>query len=136
MRKSFWSLAISLVTLISVLVPAAGAQHKKRVAVLNFDYATVQTNVSAVFGTNVDVGRGISDLLVQQLVTDGKFSLIERNAIEKIMNEQNFSNAFIMCDPYRVKNKRFRQDVACSSRDHKVIIDTKSLQNPDPENTS
>jgi curli biogenesis system outer membrane secretion channel CsgG len=61
--------------------------------VLNFDYATVQTVVASVFGTNVDVGKGISDLLVQQLVTDGKYSLIERNAIDKILNEQNFANS-------------------------------------------
>jgi curli biogenesis system outer membrane secretion channel CsgG len=80
-------------TLFSLVIPAAAAQQKKRVAVLNFDYATVQTNAQAIFGTNVDVGKGISDLLVQQLVTDGKYSLIERNAIDKILHEQNFANS-------------------------------------------
>jgi curli biogenesis system outer membrane secretion channel CsgG len=93
MRNKLCSVAISMAVLISVLVPSAVAQHKKRVAVLNFDYATVQSTVSSVFGTNVDVGKGISDLLVQQLVTDGKYSLIERNAIDKILNEQNFANS-------------------------------------------
>src|ERR1051326_3469202 len=93
MRNKLFSVSVSMAVLLAVLVPGAVAQKKKRVAVLNFDYATVQTSVSAVFGTNVDVGKGISDLLVQQLVTDGKFSLIERNAIEKIMNEQNFANS-------------------------------------------
>jgi len=39
------------------------------------------------------VGKGISDLLVQQLVTDGKYSVIERNALDKILNEQNFANS-------------------------------------------
>jgi curli biogenesis system outer membrane secretion channel CsgG len=82
-----------VVALLCGWVPAGSAQQKKRVAVLNFDYGTVQTAVSAVFGTNVDVGKGISDLLVQQLVTDGKYSLIERNAIDKILNEQNFANS-------------------------------------------
>jgi len=82
-----------VLVLFSLLVPGAAGQKKKRVAVLNFDYATVQTSVAAVFGTNVDVGKGISDLLVQQLVTDGKYSLIERNAIDKILNEQNFANS-------------------------------------------
>src|SRR5882724_6380684 len=93
MRKQFCCEAIAMLVLCAVLVPAAAAQHKKRVAVLNFDYATVQSTVSSVFGTNVDVGKGISDLLVQQLVTDGKYSLIERNAIDKILNEQNFANS-------------------------------------------
>jgi curli biogenesis system outer membrane secretion channel CsgG len=93
MRKKFGFQAVSMIVLFSVLVPAAVGQQKKRVAVLNFDYATVQTWVAGIFGTNVDVGKGISDLLVQQLVTDGKYSLIERNAIDKILNEQNFANS-------------------------------------------
>lgn len=93
MRLKFWSgVAVALV-FFSSFVPTASAQKKKRVAVLNFEYATVQTQVAAVFGTNVDVGKGISDLLVQQLVTDGKYSLIERNAIDKILNEQDFANS-------------------------------------------
>jgi len=93
MRRRLWLQIILGVVVSSVLVPFAVAQKKKRVAVLNFDYATVQSSVSAMFGTNVDVGKGVSDLLVQQLVTDGKYSLIERNAIDKILNEQNFANS-------------------------------------------
>jgi len=73
--------------------PAAPSGPKKRVAVLNFDYATVMTEVAAVFGTNQDVGKGISDLLVTKLVQDGQYSVIERNAIDKILNEQNFANS-------------------------------------------
>lgn len=76
-----------------MLVSWASAQEKKRVAVLNFDYGTVQSSVSGLFGTNVDVGKGISDLLVQKLVQDGKCSVIERSALDKIINEQNLSNS-------------------------------------------
>jgi curli biogenesis system outer membrane secretion channel CsgG len=93
MRNKFCTQVALMVVLLSFLVPGAAAQHKKRIAVLNFEYGTVQTSVAAVFGTNVDVGKGISDLLVQQLVTDGKYSMIERNAIDKILNEQNFANS-------------------------------------------
>ena len=75
-----------------ILVPAASAQ-KKRVAVLNFEYGTVQSAVAGIFGTNQDIGKGISDMLVQKLVTDGKFSVIERNALDKVLAEQNFSNS-------------------------------------------
>ena len=39
------------------------------------------------------MGKGISDLLVQKLVQDGKYSVIERNALDKILAEQNFSNS-------------------------------------------
>lgn len=67
--------------------------RKKRIAVFDFDYATVQTNSAAVFGTNVDVGKGISDLLVKCLVQDGTYSVIERQQLDKILGEQNFSNS-------------------------------------------
>lgn len=74
-------------------VSAAGAQQKKRVAVFNFDYATVHSTVSSIFGSNVDVGKGIADLLVEDLVKSGTYSVIERKALDKILTEQNFSNS-------------------------------------------
>ncbi|HYL61702.1 MAG TPA: CsgG/HfaB family protein [Candidatus Methylomirabilis sp.] len=72
---------------------AAPAAPKKRVAVMNFDYGTVKTVVASIFGTDQDVGKGITDLMVQKLVQDGKFSVIERAALDKIIAEQNFSNS-------------------------------------------
>ena len=79
--------------LVSMIAPAGWAQSKKRVAVLNFDYATVRSSVAAVFGTDTDVGKGIADLLVTRLVNDGTYSVIERKALDKIIAEQNFSNS-------------------------------------------
>jgi curli biogenesis system outer membrane secretion channel CsgG len=73
--------------------PGQPQGRKKRIAVFDFDYATVQSVSSALFGTNVDVGKGISDLLVKQLVQDGTYSVIERKAMDKILAEQNFSNS-------------------------------------------
>jgi curli biogenesis system outer membrane secretion channel CsgG len=63
------------------------------VAVFDFDYATVHSSVAALFGQDVDVGKGISDLLVTDLVKDGSYSVIERKALDKILKEQNFSNS-------------------------------------------
>ncbi len=79
--------------LVCLLAPWGMAQQKKRVAVINFDYGAVQSSVAAIFGTNQDVGKGISDLLTQKLVQDGKFSVVERNALQKIVQEQNFANS-------------------------------------------
>ena len=79
--------------LIFLLVATPCMAQKKRVAVLNFDYGTVKTNAAAIFGSDQDVGKGISDMLVQKLVTDGKYSVIERNALDKVLGEQNFSNS-------------------------------------------
>ena len=75
----------------SAQAPAAG--RKPRIAILDFEYATVYSNVAAIFGSNVDVGKGVSDLLVNYLVKDGSYSIIERRALDKILAEQNFSNS-------------------------------------------
>jgi len=80
----------------SATVPTPAAPHqgrKKRVAVFDFDYGTVQNWSSAAFGQNVDVGKGISDLTVKYLVQDGTYSVIDRKAMDKILAEQNFSNS-------------------------------------------
>jgi len=84
-----------VIRLFMVLLLAAGVcpAQKKRVAVMNFDYATVQSSVSAIFGTNQDIGKGIADVLVDKLVNDGTYSVIERKALDKIIAEQNFSNS-------------------------------------------
>jgi curli biogenesis system outer membrane secretion channel CsgG len=106
-------IVFSIFMVASFLVPPAGAQtsaaagpaasvatsstpavgRKKRIAIFDFDYATVQSASSAYFGSNVDVGKGISDLLVRDLVKDGTYSVIERKAMAKILAEQNFSNS-------------------------------------------
>jgi len=85
---------LSVIALIvAFTASAAAADARRRVAVLDFDYATVQSYVDQIFGSNVDVGRGIRDLLVEKLVQDGTFSVIERAAIDQVLQEQNFSNS-------------------------------------------
>jgi curli biogenesis system outer membrane secretion channel CsgG len=84
---------LGIIFLMLALGPAGWAQDKKRVAVMNFDYGAVRSSSSAVFGGDVDVGKGIADLLVTRLVNDGKYSVIERKQLDKIISEQNFSNS-------------------------------------------
>jgi curli biogenesis system outer membrane secretion channel CsgG len=84
------SLILSAAILLSL---SAAVAQKKRVAVMNFDYAAVTTSVTQLFGTNQDVGKGIADLLVDKLVSDGVYSVIERKQLDKIIAEQNFSNS-------------------------------------------
>jgi len=84
---------VGVVFLTFALVPSGWAQNKKRVAVLDFDYATVHNYVASIFGSDIDVGKGIADLMVTRLVNDGVYSVIERKALGKILNEQNFSNS-------------------------------------------
>src|SRR5438093_9107822 len=87
--KRFAGLLFVLFALVSV----SHAQQKKRVAVMNFDYATVHSSVMSIWGADNDIGKGIADLLVDKLVEDGRFSVYERKALDKIIAEQNFSNS-------------------------------------------
>jgi curli biogenesis system outer membrane secretion channel CsgG len=83
--------AASAQTPAPAAAPAPAVKH--RVAVMNFDYGTVQSSVSAIFGTDQDIGKGISALLIEKLVKDGQYSVIERAALDKLLAEQNFSNS-------------------------------------------
>src|SRR5262245_39309879 len=86
-------LGLALATAASAQTPTAGAARKKRVAVFDFDYATVHSGVAAIFGKDIDIGKGVTDLLVTYLVKDGTYSVIERKALDKVLAEQNFSNS-------------------------------------------
>src|SRR3954463_798012 len=85
-------IALTSLTLLACCA-LLSAQAKQRVAVLNFDYATVQSGIAAIFGSNQDIGKGIADLMVDKLVQDGTYSVIERKQLDKILAEQNFSNS-------------------------------------------
>lgn len=61
--------------------------EKTRVAVLDFDFSTVN-NPSYVSYFEGEA-RGVSDILVNELVKTGKYSVIERSKIDAILQEQN-----------------------------------------------
>jgi curli biogenesis system outer membrane secretion channel CsgG len=89
-----FSILLAFAAALALLPASAQAPARKpRVAVLDFDYATVQTTSSAIFGTNVDIGKGITDLLITGLVNNGTYSVFERQTLDKLMAEQNFSNS-------------------------------------------
>jgi curli biogenesis system outer membrane secretion channel CsgG len=80
-------------SLLIVFASACFAQQKNRVAVLDFDYSTVQSSTDSLFGSNVDVGKGVADLVVQNLVKSNVYSVVERKMLDKVLAEQNFSNS-------------------------------------------
>lgn len=81
---------LALLAMVSVSLAApADAVAKKRIALMNFDFATVHRWWSGDW----DIGRGIADMLVTKLVKDGTYSIIERKMLDQILAEQNFSNS-------------------------------------------
>jgi curli biogenesis system outer membrane secretion channel CsgG len=84
--------AFTLVWSSVLLTPAfltAAQSSRPTIAVLNFEYGTIQRWWS---GTQ-DIGEGISDMIVDELVNDGSFRVIERKRLDAILAEQNFSNS-------------------------------------------
>jgi Uncharacterized protein involved in formation of curli polymers len=71
-------------------VMTVGAQASRpTVALLDFEFGTVQKWWSG----NQDIGKGIADMLVDELVNDGSFRVIERKRLDAILAEQNFSDS-------------------------------------------
>jgi curli biogenesis system outer membrane secretion channel CsgG len=93
--KCYLAILTSALTILTIFpaFPQQPQPEKRRLAVLDFQYGTVMSSVQAIFGTTHDVGRGISDLLIDKLVKDGTYRVIERRDIGKIVGEQNFSNS-------------------------------------------
>jgi curli biogenesis system outer membrane secretion channel CsgG len=76
-------------TLAICAAPASAQSSRPTVAVLNFEFGTVEHWWSG----NQDIGQGISDLLVDELVNDGSFRVIERKKLDAILAEQDFSQS-------------------------------------------
>lgn len=70
------------------------AKVKRRIAVLNFDVATVsKSGLSYGLYSDTGAGQGISNRLTNELVKDGTYILIERSQVNKILAEQNFGKS-------------------------------------------
>ena len=80
---------IGVVFLTIVLCSSGLFAQKKRVAVMDFDFSTIDN----WWESSWDVGKGVCDLIVDELVNDGTFSVIERKQLDTILDEQDFSNS-------------------------------------------
>ena len=63
---------------------------RRVLAIDEFDFGTVRSAAAAIFGTNVDLGKGILALLTKRLAEDGKYRIVERKNIQKVLTEQDF----------------------------------------------
>ena len=82
------SAAAATAVLLSV-APGLAQKSRPTIALLPFEFGSVQQWWSG----NQDIGIGISDLIVDELLEDGSFRIIERKKLEAILGEQDFSNS-------------------------------------------
>lgn len=84
--RGFWL----FVAMVVVLAAPAGAQSKRpTVALMDLDFGSIQHWWSG----NQDIGKGIADMIVDGLVEDGSYRVIERKRLDAVLAEQNFSNS-------------------------------------------
>jgi curli biogenesis system outer membrane secretion channel CsgG len=72
-------------------VPAHAQEKSKRptVAIMDFDYGTVGYH----WWGQYDIGKGMADQVVDALLEEGSFRVIERKKLDTVLAEQDFSNS-------------------------------------------
>ena len=98
-RISIAALLLAGTSLPATLTPAASepamrqaqAGQKKRIVVMDFDYGTTNSYYSSYRG--VGAARGISELLINELVNNGTYTVVDRSKLEQALRQQNRSGA-------------------------------------------
>lgn len=88
MKRTFAILAATVAVL--GLAGTGSAQSKRpSVAVMDFDFGTVHDH----WWGNYDIGKGMADQVVDALVNDGSFRVIERKKLDTVLAEQDFARS-------------------------------------------
>ncbi len=78
-------LALSVMAVSMCQLPAK-ADAKRRIAVMPFEYGAVTSHVGTY-----DVGKGVTELMINRLVNDGTYRVVDRQMLDSILKEQNLS---------------------------------------------
>ena len=71
------------------MVGSAEAQSKRPlIAVMDFDYGTIDN-----WWGQYDIGKGMADQVVNALLEDGSFRVIERKKLDTVLAEQDFAQS-------------------------------------------
>jgi curli biogenesis system outer membrane secretion channel CsgG len=97
LRKLFAGLAAAPLVLACGVPAMAQAAKRPQIAVMDFDYGTVQN-----WWGQYDIGKGMADQVVDALVNDGSFRVIERKKLDTVLAEQDFA-ASDRADPSAAK---------------------------------
>src|SRR5678815_258559 len=90
MSKRFLG-AVGAVALVLGLGAPAMAQTKAKrpqIAIMDFDYGTVDN-----WWGQYDIGKDMADQVVDALVNDGSFRVIERKKLDTVLAEQDFASS-------------------------------------------
>ncbi len=94
--KKYFTAIVALLLCLVLLTSAAfseDVQVKKRVAVFSFQD---KTDGSHHWWSGVSVGEGMSDMLITALVKSGRYQVMERGEIQKILDEQSMGQSGVV----------------------------------------
>src|SRR5512134_2205726 len=88
--KRVLGVGLALVAALAISSGTASTQGSKRVqvAVMDFEYGTIDN-----WWGQYDIGKGMADQVVDALVNDGSFRVIERKKLDTVLAEQDFSRS-------------------------------------------
>ncbi|WP_293331745.1 CsgG/HfaB family protein [Microcoleus sp. CAWBG58] len=69
----------------------AQATAKKRLVVMDFDYGTTNSYYSSYRG--VGAAKGISEMLINELVNNGTYTVVDRSKLEQVLKQENRSGS-------------------------------------------
>jgi len=82
------AVAVAAVALTG-LAHAQSKSSRPTVAIMDFDYGTVGYH----WWGDYDIGKGMADQVVDALLEDGSFRVIERKKLDTVLAEQDFSHS-------------------------------------------
>jgi curli biogenesis system outer membrane secretion channel CsgG len=91
MRSKLYLGAVAVAAAALLAGPTHAQDKSKRpsVAIMDFDYGTVGYH----WWGDYDIGKGMADQVVDALLEDGSFRVIERKKLDTVLAEQDFSNS-------------------------------------------
>ncbi len=85
-------LVVGVVAALAAAVGLSGSEQaqakRPMVAVMDFEYGTIDN-----WWGQYNIGKGMADQVVDALVNDGSFRVIERKKLDTVLAEQDFSNS-------------------------------------------
>jgi curli biogenesis system outer membrane secretion channel CsgG len=81
--------AVAATTLLAVPAHAQDKSKRPTVAIMDFDFGTVGYH----WWGDYNIGKGMADQVVDAMLEEGSFRIIERKKLDTVLAEQDFSNS-------------------------------------------
>jgi curli biogenesis system outer membrane secretion channel CsgG len=81
--------AVAATTFLGVPAHAQDKSKRPTVAIMDFDFGTVGYH----WWGDYNIGKGMADQVVDALLEEGSFRIIERKKLDTVLAEQDFSNS-------------------------------------------